>query len=1079
MEDGSEDFAITNGLLDAKRRQKSRASSSFRLGSALHARRSSSNPGARPGHDLESRRASKRPVDESELQVTKRQLRAQYIQTSDGQPVIAGSSSADDQASSTIQSEPGPSSIADTRAHGPTMVGLDTDPAQIVNLALSLGESRRRAMSGRAVSSGVPRGRRLSTIVPARSPVPESRITPLTDQDGRSKSRTHRRLSHASRSSPQQFQPPAPFLDYGPQNLVPPDFSAGTLARAEKARQYFELFTEYIRLLPYLPPLHPPATGSIKQSDSSITSKAVAQGRVYNPLQYIRNRKVRFRERSAINSEEEGWMDVDRVRSWVSDVVNSLEETECGADGRIQLPPLQPPIEITEEPQEQFSSPGRTNTNDTNKLRRPRMDWVFSPADLLADAAWVEAGSNKLKLEDKDGNKLFPPDTQLRAITLTAATPPLEPPPIDETYDPLYSTGALPSFTSVGSRSSSHINRGRRMHRFAQSVRLTPGHSHSRESSKSSWRNALARPRSSSGSFQNHVNRDHSIKAFPKDHIQPSEQNTGRSLLPPLDTSVSEPKRPFSRQNQYPGSVSSVDEPPKKAASRPSFEDAQSGYRTPVNKLKFPSITANLSPPLSREASPGRRQHLPFYSPDRQATKNHNVTSDSPYSAIGSPARQPVSPISDTQKQPFSWLNQIESPPGASTKIGKDPDSKRRGIFKGGRIAELVGNEVSKVGEFIRKRDAYGHSRQSSSASSVSEYVDIDDDTGAGKRKQRAKLVRFPTQSDSGSRSIPESIVDRAKYRTPNLPTFKSSLKQGETWQGTDEDHSTLNESRKDDQSGPGSEIGNDIETTATAHAESSGAGGDIELQRRPRAPQENDVQANRDASGVVQARPKLSEATRNWSLSSRSIPKYSESTRVSKGEIIRIQAHLLSTGVKAQEICRHANTSVSDFNPLRIGPSSDLHSPLPYIRDQEFVTTATKQLLSAVDDGVHHVQKSISRFSASDLPKLRYELDDLDRLISTSLNNRLRKVGDEAEQLTGQLSMTSTLAIKQLHDALDKGIRKRKRRFRWVSRFGYVLLEWVLVGVMWWVWTIVMVWKMFRGIWRGTVSGVRWILWL
>ena len=106
-------------------------------------------------------------------------------------------------------------------------------------------------------------------------------------------------------------------------------------------------------------------------------------------------------------------------------------------------------------------------------------------------------------------------------------------------------------------------------------------------------------------------------------------------------------------------------------------------------------------------------------------------------------------------------------------------------------------------------------------------------------------------------------------------------------------------------------------------------------------------------------------------------------------------------------------------------------------------------------------------------------DLKSLENLVNQSLTPRVRAAAIEAENLSTQLNTTSTLTIKQLSDALVQGIRKRNRRLRLARRVGFVLLEWAVVGVMWWVWLIVMTFKLIRSICRGAVTSVRWILWL
>ncbi|OAX84978.1 hypothetical protein ACJ72_00632 [Emergomyces africanus] len=202
-------------------------------------------------------------------------------------------------------------------------------------------------------------------------------------------------------------------------------------------------------------------------------------------------------------------------------------------------------------------------------------------------------------------------------------------------------------------------------------------------------------------------------------------------------------------------------------------------------------------------------------------------------------------------------------------------------------------------------------------------------------------------------------------------------------------------------------------------------------------------------------------------------------SCRMDRNEISLVKTQLLLSGVKALEICRQAQT-IRDSPPVLVAttePESD--GSVPRVPRSEEVTTAARNLMSKFDHEVCQVQRAMSKFSSSTSPALKSRLDDLDSLVTSTLSPRIRALTVEADKLTSELATTHTLALKQLNDSLDKGMRKRRRRFRWVSRFGFVMLEWVLVGAMWWMWLVVMIFKIFRGLWRGTVSGIRWILWL
>ena len=89
--------------------------------------------------------------------------------------------------------------------------------------------------------------------------------------------------------------------------FVPSD---ATLVRTEKARQTLELFYEYRRLLnnlPAMPQLSQDKSAGARSGGKSKSDYIQGGGRAYNPLQYIRNRKVRVRERRRIDAGADGW----------------------------------------------------------------------------------------------------------------------------------------------------------------------------------------------------------------------------------------------------------------------------------------------------------------------------------------------------------------------------------------------------------------------------------------------------------------------------------------------------------------------------------------------------------------------------------------------------------------------------------------------------------------------------------------------------------------------------------------------------------------------------------------------------
>ena len=91
-----------------------------------------------------------------------------------------------------------------------------------------------------------------------------------------------------------------------------------------------------------------------------------------------------------------------------------------------------------------------------------------------------------------------------------------------------------------------------------------------------------------------------------------------------------------------------------------------------------------------------------------------------------------------------------------------------------------------------------------------------------------------------------------------------------------------------------------------------------------------------------------------------------------------------------------------------------------------------------------------------------------------------MQTTADEADVLSGELSTHYVFEVKRLHDEVSTLVRKRRRTtLKWVRRGGYVLLEWVVLAVMWWVWLIVVMVRIARVILGGVGRGIKWmILW-
>jgi hypothetical protein len=123
--------------------------------------------------------------------------------------------------------------------------------------------------------------------------------------------------------------------------------------------------------------------------------------------------------------------------------------------------------------------------------------------------------------------------------------------------------------------------------------------------------------------------------------------------------------------------------------------------------------------------------------------------------------------------------------------------------------------------------------------------------------------------------------------------------------------------------------------------------------------------------------------------------------------------------------------------------------------------------------------QQAADRFSSRTSMDLRRRIWNIRQRVNDDLSNLTRSAADEADETSRDLALGQPLKVKHVVDTIDNMLRQRRRRFRWVRRGLWLMVEWALVGFMWYVWFVVMILRIFWGVGRGVWSGVRWLLWL
>lgn len=1085
--------------------------------------------------------------------------------------------------------------------------GHNTDPAQIVNLALNLSERRRRNISAGRLSPAYVDGTRRQVSSETNSPRSPNRHISVAGANLRRHLNDQRRISRTStpRSSIQSWESPSPrsakSSDRGDisasSGLYEPELaqsdilkpSEATLARVEKARVAFELSFEHRRLLQYLPKLPISAKNKPPSSKPNKPDNVTLQylGRAYNPLQYIRNRRVRGRERIRLDAEAEGWKDPDRVKLWVDRVADEYTPDARSADDKHVLPPLYSMKVDPHFTQGSPTSPISISTGAySTRSERQSSGWAFTPWDLLADAYWLSRDDNMRLIEDANGKKFVPlpqlpkqstPRTSLeqarppgkRSLSLSRSVAAEEQPPSD------------PSFKKKHRRNLSHL-RGK-----SYEARSPLRGYESPQERKGRWRKNFIRSRSPSSSegslfdgangyaWGSHHDREvldsvalekQMMELLAKEidddpFARPTETETVKEgsteanrdineqdgkLLSNLNQSENQARTPNrGAQNPLP---TLVGRPGNQRGRRPrlSFDDLDNSTPNSPSNFHFgPSILINRSAPNSRSVSPKKplpsRLGRPLFrnrSNSRRSVSNNDFAFPN-----GSPVRsaqQRDTDASPKAKVPgiekFDSSNNLLSPITAerfgkrfhrlnnslgsikAVRESKDPESRFRGFLKGGRIAELVGNEVSRVGDMIWRRDGSNLS-QTNSPISLKDS-DTEGEYSAWEYSPETDLSRVTTNNeDGGNLSRKSTRSGQPRYHHPNLPTFRSSISQaspGSTKAPSPEDHPITRQqmaqkargrSSKFDRLAPPRIDMRNVSPSVSPHRSPTQTSDNNDTSRDPSSSRSthrvrsadrrlNDVLgipgtvrntvaptglanlSSKTTKHRNSTRPTVGD--REWSISDRSVSNTRSDGTVTKRDIARVRALLLSSGIKANEIARQAY-SIDD--PPFLPQLRELHErsvkPIPRVpRAQEHLLTA-KLIVAEIDSTNQRLRDQAEYFSNETVESLHQRLKELDERVSGTLVPQVRASADDADALSMELTTTHTLSVKRLGDSVEALLRRRRRRGRWIRRGGYVLLEWVLLGVMWCVWLLVVLVRLARGVVRGVTVALRWMVWL
>nr|POE99139.1 hypothetical protein CFP56_77123 [Quercus suber] len=1022
--------------------------------------------------------------------------------------------------------------IAEESSHGVPQRPTGMDPAQLVQMALSLSESRRRNVSGGLqVPLTSPQGKRVGSGQSSRNQA----ISGMTNGDMAGAD-----MASNSPSSNKSMSVPRKTSSGISNSLpaeIPQNFTPATLARAEKARKYFELASEHRRLLEHLPPLKPDSsapgnftfstTGGPGYASPTITRVASHAndrydlGRQYNPIQALRNRRLRARERRPLTAPPEVWQDVNGTGNWIDHVEAATADSGFrNATDRVQLPVFLGDDATISDLPDRVRGHRRTSTTGSI-ITRPENGWTVEPTELLADAYWTEKNDNKTLIEDRNGNNIFPGPSRSSvekssngndriALTESHTRPESD---RDDSHSDRHTrlrAHLLPRRPKAFTRSRSVSTTSA----SSNETRLPPSKLHAGADDETNFgpldrhMQQLIRKEESGESADPEPKppssgRDHwDLKHVPLSSMhdgpmQASHQDTISQAKERLSVDV--PWRGHRRARSADGRVGSD----AAAVTLSADDDIHSGEpNSPIDADILSSMAMDLSSPVKDHLSPVQRKsklrRLPFirsHSKERNRIDTSDFADSHPRLSqeYGRPLFSARHKATESISRSGLQRNNSNITQNTTDTSLKDPNFTIEKLFKGGRIGDMVRTETSRY----RSRGQEGSQSNTSTANSSD-----------GDGPNKAQMARnVPGDLDDDSDASPRTSLDHGKikqrYYLPNLPSFKSPSARNKPVADSpmsfdDSDPIGRQQRAQKNTKQRASRFGQltPLKTTSTddnrSNYEFASSGRPHDPHRKSYGFLRNDVnneQRNSVVSsnttgslGAEDGRASMtnlsrikSEGQRQWSISDQA--QSQRESRITANDVARVRALLLASGIKARALQEQADapraTPLPYLEEVATLVGKDLGTPS---RRQEHMTAA-RMLSADIEATTSSTQQALDEFSRSTVEALASQLDALQRKAGDQLTKLVNETSDDADAFNVELTTKQPQDVKRIDDAIDDLLRRRRRQFRLLRHTGFKVLEWFVLGLMWWIWFFVVVFKATQRVVMGLLHGVRWLL--
>jgi hypothetical protein len=402
-----------------------------------------------------------------------------------------------------------------------------------------------------------------------------------------------------------------------------------------------------------------------------------------------------------------------------------------------------------------------------------------------------------------------------------------------------------------------------------------------------------------------------------------------------------------------------------------------------------------------------------------------------------------------------------------------------RRFLKAGRIGEIVRSESTRLGDRFRGgRDRSGE--LSSDLAKPLSDSDAEDDGSDDRQNDGYDSGVSPRQSLDRSRK-------KEKFHTSGLPTFKlqsaiEKEKSAPVPVASDDNYAALRQRSHNNA---------DHSLSPTPPV--------IQLSDDDSAMQIDHSHRKTDSSAKSASQQHLSfgalpaiktgdrrdalvaphDGRRHWSISDKTHQQQQEAPhKVTARDIARIRALLLASGIKAHEIYKQANAVNEKPSSLAIKVMERTQSKMDNVTRRDECLIAGRLLSEHISATLGEFEGTLQHFQDKTAKDLASQLDDLSHRVSDQLTKLVNETSDEADAFNVELTTKQPQEVKRVDEAVDEMFRQRRRQFRLVRRAGFKMLEWLVLGVMWWLWFIVVLFQTAKKAVVGCARAVRWMVW-